>query len=161
MTFIKGRERILYIKQDGEWLPVGCLTSNSFNESSEMLGTTTRDNIDGWTSSIPVNQSYSIPFDGILTDEFDSTVLITYYELQGFKRNRTLIDWRVESVEGEYEDGQGYISELGNVNNIDEFVSFTGLIVGVGAPTQVEEGFLLLEDGNFVLLETGGNIKLE
>lgn len=160
MSFISGALRLLYIQQDGVYLPVGCLTSNGFEESSEMVGTTTRDNIDGWTSSIPSNQSYSISFDGILTDEFDSTVIITYYELQLLKRNRTLINWRIESVEGEFEDGQGYISNIANQNNIDEFVSFNGTITGVGIPDSTEEGFLLLEDGNFLLLQTGGKIKL-
>ncbi len=161
MSFIVGTFRILYIKQDDEWLPVGCLTSNSFTESSTMLGTTTRDNVDGWQSSIPTSQNYSIPFDGILTDEFDSDTVITYYALQLLKRNRTLIEWRIESVEGEYEDGQGYISDLGNVNSVDEFVSFSGIITGFGFTEAVEEGFKLLEDGNFKLLESGGKKILE
>ena len=117
MTFISGTLRILYIKPGDDWLPVGCLTSNSFSESSEMLGTTTRDNQDGWRSSVPTNQSYAIPFEGVLTDDLESDTLMTYYEIQALKRNRTLIDWQIESVEGGFESGQGYISDLSNANN--------------------------------------------
>lgn len=130
MEFINGTFRILYIKQDEDFLPVGCLTSNSFSESSNMLGTTTRDNKDGWKSSVPTTQNYSIPFDGVLSDDLQSDSIMTYYEIQALKRNRTLIDWKIESVEGEFESGKGYISDLSNVNNIDEFVSFTGTITG-------------------------------
>jgi TP901-1 family phage major tail protein len=161
MAFIRGVDRILYIKQDGEWLPVGCLTSNAFNESSEMLGTTTRDNVDGWRSSVPTNQEFSISFDGVLTDDYASDTVITYYALQLLKRARTLIEWRIESVESDYEDGFGYISDLANVNSVDEYVTFSGTITGFGFTEAVEGGFLLLEDSNFVLLETGGKIILE
>ena len=81
MSFISGVLRVLYIKVDDDFLPVGCLTSNSFSESSTMLGTTTRDNANGWQSSIPTAQNYSITFDGILTDELESISLVTYYIL--------------------------------------------------------------------------------
>ena len=160
MSFISGVLRVLYIKVDDDFLPVGCLTSNSFSESSTMLGTTTRDNADGWQSSIPTAQNYSIPFDGVLTDELESVSLVTYYMLQSLKRNRTLIDWRIESVEGEFETGQGYISDLGNTNTIDEFVSFSGLIIGLGLVEAAITGFLLLETGDYVLLTTNDKVIL-
>ncbi len=160
MVFIVGTFRILYIKQDDDYLPVGCLTSNSFQESSDMLGTTTRDNQDGWRSSVPTNQDYAISFDGVLTDDLESDTVMTYYKIQTLKRNRTLIDWKIESVEGQYEFGQGYISDLANVNSVDEFVTFNGTITGFGFVEAVEEGRLLLETGDFVLLETGDKIIL-
>ncbi len=63
MEFINGEIRILYIKQSGDFYPIGCLTSNSFSEDFETIGTTTRDN-DGWATSRPTKQSYTISFDG-------------------------------------------------------------------------------------------------
>ncbi len=160
MSFIVGTFRILYIKIDEDYLPFACLTSNSFTESATMLGTTTRDNQDGWESSIPTSQNYSIPFDGILTDELESETVVTYYMAQALKRSRTLIEWQIESVEGEFENGFGYISDLGNVNTVDEFVSFSGTIIGQGKPEVEGQGFLLLETGDFLLLETGDKIIL-
>ena len=61
---IDGGYSILYIKWVDEFLPIGCLTSDSFSEEIEMLETTTRDN-GGWKTSTPTNQNYNISFDGI------------------------------------------------------------------------------------------------
>ena len=76
MENYKGEDRILYIKIDNLFVPIGCLTENSFSESVDTIDTTTRENM-GWTSSRPVMQSYSISFNGIqiltTTDEGDDT----------------------------------------------------------------------------------------
>jgi len=160
MDFIVGTNRILYIKVDGLWMPIGCLTSNSFSESSDMLGTTTRDNTDGWETSVPTNQRYSIPFDGILTSDLESSVIVNYYDLKVLKRSRTRIEWKVDDGASPSEEGFGYISELGDTNTVDEFVSFSGLIVGFGSIGVVDSDLLLLETGDFVLLETGDKIIL-
>ena len=158
MAFINGTYRILYIKSGDAWFPVGCLTSNSFEESSEMLGTTTRDNVDGWTSSIPTNQSYSINFEGILTQDQESAIYLTYSDIKSFKRNRTLIEWKIDDDYGNDDSGYAYIQSLSTANAVDEFVSFSGTMVGSGL--SVESTFLLLEDGAFALLETGFKIIL-
>ena len=160
MAYIDGADRILYIKQEDVWLPIGCLTSNGFSESSEMLGTTTRDNINGWQSSVPTNQTYSLAFEGLLGTEYSSTTVVTYYQLQIYKRLKDLIEWRVDDGLGNYDFGSGYISELSNTNLIDEFVSFSGVIVGAGIVSNDEVARLLLETGHFVLLETDDKILL-
>lgn len=160
MSFINGSLRILSIKLEGNYLPIGCLTSNSFSESSEMLGTTTRDNTNGWTSSIPTNQSYSVPFDGLIGSEYSSTSKITYYQLQIYKRTKAKIEWRVDDGLGNYDFGSGYISDLSNANSVDEFVSFSGTITGFGIVGNEEVGRLLLEGGHFVLTEADEKILL-
>ena len=155
-NFINGAYRILYIKKSGAWFPIGCSTNMGFSESSEMLGTTTRDNSDGWASSIPTTQSYSISFDAILTQVQNSASYLTYEDIRGYKRGRTLIEWKIEDDYGNDDTGYAYISELGTTNNIDEFVSFSGTLIGTGFAQ--DEGFLLLEDGNYILLEDGNKI---
>lgn len=160
MAFINGSNRILYIKLEDTYVPIGCLTSNSFSESSDMLGTTTRDNTNGWTSSIPTNQSYSVPFDGVLTSEYSSTSQITYYQLQIYKRTKSLIEWRVDDGLGNYDYGSGYISDLSNANSVDEYVSFSGVITGFGIVGNEEVARLLLEGGHFVLTEADEKILL-
>lgn len=160
MGFIKGVDRILYIKIEGEYLPIGCLTSNSFQESSDMLGTTTRDNINGWQSSVPTNQGYSVSFSGLLGLEYSSETLVTYYQLQIFKRFKDLIEWRADDGLGNFDSGSGYITEIANANAIDEFVSFDGVIEGFGIVSNEEIARLLLETDDFVLLETDDKIIL-
>ncbi len=160
MAFINGQDRILQIKLEGEWVPIGCLTDNSFQESSDMLGTTTRDNINGWQSSVPTNQRYSVSFSGLVGLEYSSTTVVTYYQLQIFKRFKDLIDWRVDDGLGNFDSGQGYITGISNQNSIDEFVSFDGNIEGFGIVSNEEIARLLLETEDFVLLETDGKIIL-
>jgi len=58
MDYTLGEDRILYFKINGEYMPVGCLIGNSFEESAETIDTTTRDN-QGWTTGVPLIQSYS------------------------------------------------------------------------------------------------------
>ena len=134
---IDGTYRILYIKWEGVYLPIGCLTSDSFTETSEMIDTTTRDNA-GWSTSTPVNQSYSISFDGLLINtEFeggDSTKL-SYDRLRILKRTNTLIEWKIADSSQLFLDlGKGYINNLSDNSNIDEFISFSAEIQGYGKP---------------------------
>lgn len=126
--FIDGGIKILYIDSGDGYFPVGCLTGNSFNEEIEMLTTTTRDN-GGWATSVPTNQSYSISFDGLVLRELSNSKQ-TYYDLKNIKRNRTLINWRIN--EDDY--GSGYITNLSDENSIDENVTFNAELVGYGTP---------------------------
>lgn len=140
MSAINGTYKLLYIKSGSEYYPIGCLTNNSFSEGVQMLDSTTRDNSNGWGSSVPTKQSYSISFSGMVTlDDLGSTV-IDYSMLQSLKRARTKIEWKIYSSEGgDTDTGEGYITDLSNVAGVDEFVSFNGEIVGTGVPA-VEEG---------------------
>lgn len=136
---IDGTYRVLSIKLNGVFLPVGLLNSNSFSETSEMLDTTTRDNA-GWKTSVPTNQSFSIDFDGLIKKTisvFQIETVLTYNDIRNLKRNRTLIEWRVESNEDIYiSTGFGHITSLGDSSNIDEFVSFNANIEGYGNITE-------------------------
>jgi len=126
--FINGTYRILYIDSGDGYQPIGCLTSHSFNEESDTLNTTTRDN-EGWNTEVPTNQRYSISFDGFVLENLSNTQQ-TYYDLKNIKRNRTLINWSIDH--DEY--GRGYIISLSDSNNIDEFVAFSAQLVGYGKP---------------------------
>ena len=110
-----GDDRILYIKQQGSWFPVGCLTSNSFSESAEMLDTTTRDNA-GWATSRPTVQSYSITFEGIqinTTMAGGTFTVYSYDKLKLLKRDRILLDWKTQgSLYPIVDYGKAYINEI-------------------------------------------------
>ena len=136
MAFGNGIYKVLYIKVSTEWFPIGCLTSNSFSESVSMLGTTTRDNTNGWETSVPTTQSFNISFSGLLTFDDRGATVITYEEIKVLKRARTLIEWKIESSEGgDTESGYGYITSLSDSAEIDSFLSFTGEIKGYSTPT--------------------------
>ena len=113
--FTKGEDRVLYIKINNEYLPIGCLTGDSFSESSEMLDTTTRDNA-GWKTSTPTLQSYNISFDGLVINTSDlggDQTKISYDRLTLLKRNKTLIEWKSQDTLGVFVSvGKGYITEL-------------------------------------------------
>jgi len=134
-NFDKGTERILYIRSSGTYFPIGCLTDNSFSESTESLDTTVRTNTDGWSSSVPTRQSYNISFNGLLSLEDLGQSVLTYMDIQALKRSRTKIEWKIFSnLGGDTDTGSGYITDLSNSASIDEFVSFSGEIVGTGLP---------------------------
>lgn len=142
MGLLLGEDRILYLKEDNVWVPIGCLTSNNLEESVEMLSTTTRVS-NGWRTGVPTNQQYSIPFEGlqIITGTGTPTGKISYDGLKILKRARERIEWRIADPGGSLVDqGFGYITFIGEGNQVDEFLSFNGLITGDGEPifTQVE-----------------------
>ncbi len=136
MDFLNGVYKVIYIKVATVWTPVGCLTDNSFTETADMSPTTTRDNTDGWTSSIPTTQSYSINFSGVLVIGDRGGTILTYDDLVVYKRARTKLEWKIESaVGGNSEEGFCYITNLSDSATIDEFETFTCDMVGWNAPT--------------------------
>ena len=145
--FTEGKYKILYIKKsDGEYYPIGCLTSNGMSETAEMLPTTTRDNADGWTSSVPTKQSYSIPFDGVIFVGENSSI-ITYHEIRTLKRSRAKIEWKVENGKGTLVDyGEGHFTSLSEGADLDDFITFTGNIVGFNKPLDLECGLVTISD---------------
>ena len=145
MDYTNGTYKIIYIKVATVWIPIGCLTSNSFSESVSMLDTTTRDNSDGWTSSIPTSQQYNISFDGLLIVGDRGGTVITYDEIKVYKRARTQIEWKIESAQGgNIEEGFGYFTSISDSAGIDEFETFTAEIVGYNNPTTtIGNGYVL------------------
>lgn len=134
MAFINGLIRILYFKISGVYIPVGCLTDNSFTENASMLPTTTRDNTDGWESAKPTNQNYSISFSGLVDTDFIDTSKVNYQRLRQLKRQRTLVEWKIDDGQSNYDYGSAYITSLSDSAAIDEFVAFNGNMQGYGEP---------------------------
>jgi len=139
-NFKNGTFKLLYIFVTDTYFPIGCLTSNSFSEQSDMLETTTRQNSEGWKSSIPTNQSFSISFNGIITTDDKSGTILTYEDLKTFKRDKTLISWKTNLEDtGFSEFGMGYIRSLSNNAEVDSFIDFSCEIEGYGKPvTQLD-----------------------
>tara|TARA_R110000803_G_scaffold129588_1_gene196816 strand:- start:3134 stop:3628 length:495 start_codon:yes stop_codon:yes gene_type:complete len=160
---IDGAYSILYIKWENEFLPIGCLTSDSFNEDIEMLDSTTRDNA-GWRTSTPTNQSYNISFDGIVKNtNFNGGdfTKISLDRLRVLKRNRALIEWKTQDNNLTFIDsGFGHITSLSKDASTDEFISFSANIEGYGAPYSTGGLIFTLEDGNGNIIEDGNNNEI-
>lgn len=139
-----GTYSILYIQENGVYTPIGCLTNNDFEDSSEVIQTTTRDNLDGWSTSRPIKQSYIISFSGVIdiTKPIDK---IGFRKIQTLKRDRTKINWRIENSKGDDVDyGEGYITNISKNDPLDDFIQFNGTITGYSKPL-IMEGNLYID----------------
>lgn len=129
MEFFKGKHNILYIKVASEYVPVSCLTDNSFEESADFIEKNTGG---GWRSITPITQRYAISFEGIQVDG----VGMSYDDLKLLKRNRTRIEWKIATDNNLFiEEGFGYISNISQNANVDDMVTFGGIITGYNYPT--------------------------
>lgn len=128
MSAINGNNRILYIRQGANFVPIACLTNNSFTESSSTFSITTR--LDGgWIKEVPDQQSYSLSFDGINQDTG-----LSYLDLQTLKREQILIEWGIGSEGNVNESGKGYITDLSSTDPTNNNSTFNGTINGYGKP---------------------------
>ena len=149
MEFYKGEDRILYLKYLGAYLPIACLTENPFSESSEFIDTTTRDNA-GWKTSRPVMQSYSISFSGLQLNSATSGGnfnVLSYDMLKKLKRQRLLLDWKIEGNFPTVDYGKCYIQDISEANAVGEFLTFSGSLVGYGIPLTTIKGTDVLGTG--------------
>lgn len=136
---LNGSYKILYIYSGVDFYPIGCLTTNAIEESVSMLESSTRDNSNGWRSSVPTAQSFSVSFSGILGLDDRGGTVITFAQLKAFKRARTKIQWKIDSSEGgDTDQGYGYITSLSETQEINEAITFDGSIVGTGDPSITE-----------------------
>lgn len=143
---ILGRESIFYIKYNGTFVPISCETSNSLEESAEMLGTTTRDNA-GWETAIPTMQSYSFNINGQSLFE-NSGNMLSYFRLAQMKRDRVLFEWERRTLDNIYKDsGKGHIINISDANEADGYATFSMTIQGYGKPIMTK-----LVAGNYVPL---------
>jgi len=163
MEYFKGEERILYIKILGEYIPIGCLSENSFSESSETIDTTTRDN-GGWNTSRPTMQSYSITFNGI---QVNSTIaggdlnVASYDRLKELKRDRQLLEWKIQGTNFPVVDyGKAYITDISEAAPVNELITFSGTLNGFGQPLMASIALVLLNNGDPSVIIQDGNTNL-
>jgi TP901-1 family phage major tail protein len=163
MEHFKGEERILYIKISGEYFPIGCLSENSFSESSETIDTTTRDNA-GWITSRPTMQSYNISFSGI---QVNSTIaggdlnVASYDRLKELKRDRQLLDWKIQGTNFPIVDyGKAYITDISESAPVGELITFSATLNGYGKPLMASIELVLLNNGNPNAIIQDGNSNL-
>jgi len=159
MDYVNGEDRILFVKIDGAFMPIACLTSNGIDENTQTIETTTREN-EGWQTDKALVQNYSIPFAGL---QINTTVaggkfnVASYDRLKILKRNKTLLEWKIQGTIYPVVDyGRGTIIQLSSAETVGEFLSFSGTILGFGKPLVQDLGGVVLNNGDpNVLLNTG------
>ena len=154
---INGTYSILFIDYGFGFFPIGCLTSNSFYEDVNILDSTTLDN-KGWRTQVLTNQSYNIDFSGVVVNSLTgvNNNKVSYDRLKIIKRDRQLINWKIEN-EYSTESGQGQILSLSTDDNIDEIVQFSASLQGYGKPLTTAARIPSIEDGLSNSLEDGNN----
>lgn len=163
MEYYKGEERILYIKLLGEYVPIGCISDNSFTESVETLDTTTRDN-NGWATAKPTMQNYSITFNGI---QVNSTIaggsfnVASYDRLKELKRGRQLLDWKLQGANFPIVDyGKAYLTDISENAVVNELITFSGTLLGFGQPFMASTTLVLINNGDPSVIVQDGNNNL-
>jgi len=162
-NYIKGIESILFIKHLGQWVPISCENGHTLQENSDMIDTTTRDN-NGWKTSRPTEQSYSISVDAQVVLE-NSSGILSYFEIRKKKRDKELLEWKRETANGIYiEDGKAYIDDISNAMQSGELASFTLTLQGFGSPgfefnpnaelTPLLSSYYLLSDADEITIKT-------
>lgn len=160
---INGTYNTLLIDFGNGFFPIGMLTSNSFSEDVDTIDSTTRDN-KGWKTQTLTNQSYSIDFSGIvintLFNKGDFTK-VSYDRLKDIKRNRQLIDWKIQDSELQFiESGKGQIISLSSESNIDEFITFSASMQGYGKPNMSSGKLYTIQDGNTNDMQDGNTNEI-
>lgn len=142
MTNYTGDDRILYIKYNGSYVPVGCLSDNSMSESVEFIGTKTRGVAGTWKTQRPVSQTGSISFSGFqknTTQIGGDAGLISYDRLKRMKRSFELVEWEIRSSDLVLVDrGKGHIDSLGESAPAGDWLTFDGSITIFGAPSIID-----------------------
>ncbi len=159
MDFLNGFTRVLYIKVSGVYIPIGCLTDNSFNEELNLIPTTTRE-ANGWETSRPTSQNYSIDFSGLqINTAFDggNANYLSHDRLKNIKRTRVIFEWKIASNDGLFVDeGKGFISSLSEAAPAEGFLEFSGTITGFGEPTFNSDlaSYVFQDANNFVFTDS-------
>lgn len=166
-----GYNRILYIEVGDvgnlSFIPIACLTSNDFNESTDTLATTTRAN-NGWKTSVPINQSFNVSFEGIqISTAFNDVQKASYDRLKAIKRTRQVNNFKIENLDGTQQElFSGIIISLSESASVDDLVTFSGQIEGVNFPESIPDPVDDLdtwefEDGQTMTTESNETLILE
>lgn len=150
LDHIRGKESMFYIKKNDVFFPVGCLTSSPISEDVEMIDTTTREN-EGWRTSLPTNQGYTIELSGLMVQDDDDSgnEILSYRELRAYKRSKVLIEWKRETLGGYYIDsGKAYITAISDSDEADGFITFSASLVGYGRPDLYNRRVYILGNGD-------------
>lgn len=136
-TKIKGQNEILSI-WDGvdTYEPVVCLISHTLSENVDEISSRTKCDANGATQKASGAYTYEISFEGEYAEtEVDKA---SWAELRTKLRSLGTFTWKIEttySSGSDVEYGTGFFSNLEKTSATDEFISFSGSLMGSGLIT--------------------------
>lgn len=140
-TRIKGVNEILYIWDGTDtYEPIVCLTSNSLSENVGEISSRTKCDANGSTYKESADYSYEISFEGEYAET--QTDKVSWAELRTKLRSLGNFTWRITttyadaSTDQEY--GTAFFSNLEKSAGTDEFISFSGSLMGSGLITATD-----------------------
>lgn len=121
------------------YLPIGCLTSNDYDESIDIKeGTPTKCN--STPSPIPGASKYSWNFDAVA--EYGSASKATYDIVHGLMKEKNPVFWKEEiSLEDNTKlttFGKAYLTSFKRSNPVDGEITFSGTLDGIGETSLVD-----------------------
>lgn len=142
-TYIKGKEEILSI-WDGStaYEPIVCLTSNNLSENVDEI-TAPITKCDASTSALTREAgtySYEISFEGLYAETESSK--LSWAELRTKLRALGTVTWRItttyDDASTDVEYGTGFFSNLEKTAEVEEFITFSGSLLGSGSITATD-----------------------
>ena len=138
-TFIKGEDLILYIWDSANYLPIGCLTSNSINIAKAIVEQSTKCD-PGLVIRASGTKSYEIPFEAVYIDTTSSVAgddtKLSHDALLPLFDTDDEQEWKMDTglADNPAYYGSGIFSQLDMIaGSGDEFATFSGNISGSGA----------------------------
>lgn len=135
-TYIKGKEETLAV-WDGTsaYEPIVCLTSNTLNENvGEVSAPSTKCDTNNALIREAGQYAYDIAFEGVYAETEASK--LSWAEIRTKLRALGTVTWRITTVyddaSTDIEYGEGFFSNLSKSAATEDFISFSGSILGSG-----------------------------
>ena len=141
-TYIKGKSEILAVWDDtSAYEPIVCLTSNSLSESvDEISAPRTKCDTENALVRESGQYSYEISFEGLYAETEVSK--LSWAEIRTKLRSLGNFTWRItttyEGATTDIEYGTGFFSSLEKTAETEEFISFSGSLLGSGSIVAVD-----------------------
>ena len=124
-----GKDEILEIHDGTAYLPIGCLTTNSVSLTREVTeGTKTKCNLN--PEGRPQVMTYEVSFEAVAND--DAMTKITYEKLKVEMSKDKPTFWQIKRNGVGFEFGKAYLTSLERSAPVDNVVTFSGTLQGVG-----------------------------
>lgn len=135
MAALLGKDDVLFIHNGTTYLPVGCLTSNSYDKSRDFAdGTVTKCN----TSPAPIPQSstYEVSFDAIADD--DEVTKIGFALIEGEMDKDVPSYWKTQRKGEDHKFGKGWFTSVSSEAPADGEVTWSATLRGDGLTSDTD-----------------------
>ena len=140
--YIVGQNEILSVwnEVDDAWQPLICLSSNGLSENADTIEGRTKCDLKGAKQTKAGAYSYELPFEGMYVKSEEDK--LAWADLRTMLRSLENFDWMITTTYNDsstdIEYGNAFFSNLEKTAATDEFISFSGSLVGNGLITAID-----------------------